>query len=160
MLNRVIIMGRLTADPELRQAASGVATCRFTVAVDRSYSKQGEEKQTDFITVVAWRQTAEFICRYFSKGRMIAIEGNLRTSKYPDKNHPDVMHYITEVYADQVHFTGEKAQAQQPQGYAPQPNVQAAFNNQPMMQATMDSRGNMNVPPYDFEVMGSSEMPF
>ena len=141
-------MGRLTADPELRQTQNGTATCRITVAVDRSYSKQGEEKQTDFITVV------EFICRYFSKGRMIAIEGNIRTSKYPDKNHPDVMHYITEVYADQVHFTGEKAQAQaqQPQGYAPQPNVQAAFNNQPMAQATMDSRGNINMPAMDFEV--------
>ena len=108
MLNKVIIMGRLTADPELRQTQSGVATCRFTVAVDRRAGQNGE-KQADFITVTAWRQTAEFVSRYFAKGRMIAVEGNLRTSTYQNKTYPDVTHYVTEVYADQVHFTGEKA---------------------------------------------------
>ena len=108
MLNKVIIIGRLTADPELRQTQSGVATCRFTVAVDRRVGQNGE-KQADFITVTAWRQTAEFVSKYFSKGRMIAVEGNLKTSTYQNKTYPDVTHYVTEVYADQVHFTGEKA---------------------------------------------------
>ena len=74
MLNKVILMGRLTADPELRQTPNGVSTCRFTVAVDRNFVQQGQERLADFISVVAWRQTAEFICRYFSKGRMICVE--------------------------------------------------------------------------------------
>lgn len=147
MLNRVIIMGRLTADPELRQTQSGVATCRFTVAVDRRAGQNGE-KQADFIMVTAWRQTAEFVSRYFNKGRMIAVEGNLRTSSYPDKRYPDVTHYITEVYADQVHFTGEKASDNAPNSnamaqnnYAPQltqPQQNVAYNaKQTPMQAVM-----------------------
>ncbi|MCD7731410.1 MAG: single-stranded DNA-binding protein [Oscillospiraceae bacterium] len=109
MLNKVVIMGRLTANPELRQTANGVSTCRFTVACDRNYVGQGQDRQADFITVVAWRQTAEFVSRYFSKGRLICIEGTLRSSSYDDKRHPEVKHYVTEVYADQVYFTGEKA---------------------------------------------------
>ena len=149
MLNRVIIMGRLTADPELRQTQSGVATCRFTVAVDRSFVKQGEERQADFITVTAWRQTAEFVCKYFSKGRMIAIEGNLRTSTYQNKTYPDVTHYVTEVYADQVHFTGEKAadngtnsNAMAQNNYAPQ----FAQPQQTPMQALAQKAQDNNIP--------------
>ena len=75
MLNTAIIMGRLTADPELRTTNTGIAVTTFTVAVDRRYQKAGEEKQTDFINVVAWRQTAEFVSRYFQKGSMIAVRG-------------------------------------------------------------------------------------
>ena len=100
MLNRVILMGRITP--------SGVSVLTFTVAVDRGYVRQGEERQTDFITCVAWRQQAEFINRYFAKGRMIAIEGNLRTRTYDDKN--GTKHYVTEVFVDSVSFTGERAQ--------------------------------------------------
>lgn len=107
MLNRVILMGRITQDLEIRQTQGGVAVLSFTVAVDRGYVKQGEERQTDFINCVAWRQQAEFISRYFAKGRMIAIEGNLRTRTYDDKN--GVKHYVTEVFVDNVSFTGEKA---------------------------------------------------
>ena len=105
MLNRVILMGRITQDLEIRQTQGGVAVLSFTVAVDRGYVKQGEERQTDFINCVAWRQQAEFISRYFAKGRMIAIEGNLRTRTYDDKN--GVKHYVTEVFVDNVSFTGE-----------------------------------------------------
>ena len=97
MLNKVILMGRLTADPELRQTPSGVSTCQITVACDRNFVSQGQERQADFITVVAWRQTAEFISRYFSKGKMIIVEGSLRTRTYDDKRYPDVRHYVTEV---------------------------------------------------------------
>ena len=86
MLNTVILMGRITQDLELKQTQNGTSVLSFNVAVDRGYVKQGEERQTDFITCVAWRQTAEFISKYFSKGRMIALEGNLRTRTYDDKN--------------------------------------------------------------------------
>lgn len=108
-MNKTILVGRLTADPELRQTQSGVASCRFTVAVDRKFAdKNSGEKQSDFITCVAWRQTAEFVSRYFNKGKMIALEGSLRTGKYQDKNHEDVTHYTTEVYVDNVEFVGGK----------------------------------------------------
>jgi single-strand DNA-binding protein len=108
MLNRVILMGRITQDLDLRQTPTGVSVLTFTIAVDRGYAKQGEERQTDFITCVAWRQQAEFISRYFAKGRMIAVEGNLRTRTYDDKN--GTKHYVTEVYVDNVSFTGEAKQ--------------------------------------------------
>lgn len=156
MLNRVIIMGRLTADPELRQTQNGVATCRFTVAVDRRAGQNGE-KQADFITVTAWRQTAEFVSKYFSKGRMICVEGNLKTSTYQNKTYPDVTHYVTEVYADQVHFTGEKAADNAPNsnamaqnGFAQQftqPQQNVAYNaQQTPMQAVMQKAQTNGVP--------------
>lgn len=107
MLNKVILMGRITQDLDLRTTPTGASVLTFNVAVDRGYVKQGEERQADFITCVAWRQQAEFINRYFSKGRMIAIEGSLRTRTYDDKN--GTKHYVTEVYVDNVSFTGEKA---------------------------------------------------
>ena len=108
-MNKVIITGRLTADPELRQTQSGIASCRFTVAVDRKFAdKETGERQADFITCVAWRQTAEFLSKYFNKGKMICVEGNLRTGSYQDKNHEDVTHYTTEVYVDNVEFCGGK----------------------------------------------------
>ena len=91
-INTVMLMGRLTSDPELRQTTSGVSTCQFTVAIDRNFKGQNGERQTDFINVVAWRQTAEFICRYFTKGRLILVEGELRTRTYDDKRYPDVRH--------------------------------------------------------------------
>ena len=105
MLNRVILMGRITQDLEVKTTPNGISVLSFNVAVERGYAKQGEERQSDFITCVAWRQTAEFIAKYFSKGRMIAIEGNLKTRNYEDKN--GSKHYVTEVYVDNVSFTGE-----------------------------------------------------
>ena len=108
MINKWIGMGRLTADPELRQTQSGVSSCNITVAVQRDFTDGSGERQSDFINVVAWRQTAEFICKYFGKGNMIAIEGQLRTRTYDDKRYPDVKHYVTEVYADKVSFCGGK----------------------------------------------------
>ena len=85
MLNQVAIMGRLTADPELRHTPGEIAVTTFTVAVNRSYVKQGAERQADFIDVVAWRNTAEFVCRYFKKGQMIAVTGSLQTRTYQDR---------------------------------------------------------------------------
>ena len=108
MLNRVILMGRITHDLELKQTQNGIAVLSFNIAVDRNYTPKGEEKQTDFISCVAWRKTAEFIHKYFAKGRMIAIEGNIQTRNYDDKN--GVKHYVTEVIVENVSFTGEPKQ--------------------------------------------------
>lgn len=108
MINKWIGMGRLTADPELKQTQSGVSTCTVNLAVQRDYADGNGERQTDFICVVAWRQTAEFLCKYFRKGSMIAVVGELRTRTYNDKRYPDVKHYVTEVYADKVSFCGGK----------------------------------------------------
>ena len=108
-MNKVILCGRLTADPELRKTQSGIASVRFAVAVNRKYAdKNTGERQADFINCQAWRQTAEFISRYFSKGNMIIVEGELRTGSYTDKKHADVTHYTTDVFVDNVEFTGEK----------------------------------------------------
>ncbi|NCC07587.1 MAG: single-stranded DNA-binding protein [Clostridia bacterium] len=104
MLNVVAIVGRLTADPELRTTPNGVSTCSFTVACDRNFVRQGEERKADFISVVVWRQTADFVCRYFKKGSWIAVNGSLQTRTYDDKN--GVKHYVTEVSADNVSFAG------------------------------------------------------
>lgn len=127
-MNKVILTGRLTADPVLRQTTSGVASCRFTVAVDRRFAdKNTGERQADFITCVAWRQTAEFVSRYFNKGKMIALEGNLRSGSYTDKNHSDVTHYTTEVYVDNVEFCGGKNDSSSTQNtHAAQPAAQPA----------------------------------
>lgn len=108
-MNSVILVGRLTADPELRQTQSGVSACNFTVAVDRKFAdKNTGERQADFIRCQAWRQTADFIGKYFSKGKMIGITGSLRTGSYTDRNHSDVTHYTTDVYVDNVEFVGGK----------------------------------------------------
>lgn len=120
MINKVILSGRITHDIEIRQTPSGNAVTQFNIAVERSYAKQGEERQTDFITVVAWNKTAEFIGRYFAKGRSIAVIGQLRSRTYDDKN--GTKHYVTEVFADEVQFTFEPKTSQNAQngGYMPQ----------------------------------------
>ena len=108
-MNKVILIGRLTADPELHTSQSGVASCRFTVAIYRKYAdKNSGEKQSDFITCVAWRQTAEFVAKWFTKGKLIAVEGSLRNNNYQDKNHSDVTHYTMDVQVDNVEFVGGK----------------------------------------------------
>lgn len=137
-MNKVILMGRLTADPELRQTQSGISSCRFTVAVNRNFAdKNTGERQADFITCVAWRQTAEFVSRYFNKGSMICVEGNLRTGSYQDRNHPDVTHYTTDVYVDNVEFTGSKRESGTggPNYSAPQNNYNNSYQAPPQQQA-------------------------
>lgn len=106
MLNVVVLMGRLTADPELRHTPNGVSVTSFTVACDRSYCKQGEERQTDFIDIVAWRNTAEFVCKYFSKGQLIAVQGSIQTRSYTDKQGNKRKAF--EIVADNVHFAEPK----------------------------------------------------
>lgn len=119
MLNKVILMGRLTTDPELKQTPNGISVLSFSIAVDRNYSKA--EKKTDFINLVAWRQTAEFIERYFTKGQIIAVEGSIQTRNYEDKT--GAKRTAFEVVVDQAHFTGGKnensAKKSKPSGQRP-----------------------------------------
>ncbi len=105
-LNCAIIMGRLTATPELRTTANGIAVTSFCVAVDRNYVKEGEERQTDFINVVAWRQSAAFVTRYFEKGQMISVKGAIQTRNYEDKN--GNKRTAVEIVADSISFCGDK----------------------------------------------------
>lgn len=102
MLNKVILMGRLTADPEHKQTPSGVSVTSFSIAVDRNFSGKDGNRQTDFINIVAWRNTADFICRFFTKGRLIVVEGSLQSRNYEDKNGNKRTAF--EVVADQVYF--------------------------------------------------------
>lgn len=101
--NKVILIGNLTADPELKRTPSGVSVCRFTLAVNRRFAKAAEGQQTaDFITVVAWRQSADFVARYFKKGRPILVCGQIQSRSWTDQQ--NVKHYSTEVVADEVSF--------------------------------------------------------
>lgn len=106
MLNVVAIMGRLVADPELRTTPQGINVCSFRIACDRNFARQGEQRQADFIDIVAWRQQAEFVCKYFQKGSLIAIEGSLQTRQYQDKNGNN--RTAVEVVANNINFAGSK----------------------------------------------------
>lgn len=101
--NKCILIGRLVADPEMRTTQSGVNVCQFRIAVDRSYSK---DKEADFLTVVAWRKTAEFIGQYFTKGKEILVEGSIQSRTYDDKN--GQKRTAVEIVADNVGFVGSK----------------------------------------------------
>ena len=105
-MNSVQLVGRLTATPELKQTQSGVMFTRFTVAVDRRYQKSGEEKRADFINCVAWRQTAAFVCKFFTKGQRIGLEGRIATDKYQDKD--GNTKFITEIDVNNVEFVDSK----------------------------------------------------
>ena len=112
MLNVVAIMGRLVADPELRTTGNGTNVCSFRIACDRNFVQQGQERQADFIDVVAWRQSAEFICKYFQKGSLIAVAGALQSRQYQDKNGNN--RTAVEVVARQINFAGSKKPGGQP----------------------------------------------
>ena len=115
MLNVSIVMGRLVADPELRHTPSDIAVTSFTLAVDRSYVKSGENRQTDFIDIVAWRNTAEFVAKYFKKGQMMIVEGTLQTRTYEDKN--GSKRKAVEIVASNVNFGEAKRSDSQQGGY-------------------------------------------
>lgn len=105
-LNQVVLMGRLTRDPELKSTQSGVDVATFTLAVDRSYIKAGAEKETDFLDCVAWRGTAEFISRYFKKGMQVAVSGRIQTRKWKDQN--DQRRVSVEIVVDEAFFADSK----------------------------------------------------
>ena len=106
MLNKIILMGRLTRDPELRHTGNGTTVASFSIAVDRDFKSQSGEKETDFIDIVAWRSTAEFVSKYFSKGRMAVVEGRLQIRDWTDKD--GAKRRTAEVVADNVYFGDSK----------------------------------------------------
>ena len=108
-MNQVVLMGRLTRDPELRRTPNGIAVASFTLAVDRGYtSRDSGERQTDFIDIVAWRQTGEFISRYFQKGSMIAVVGSIQSRSWDGQD--GKKQYATEVVVDEAYFTGSRSE--------------------------------------------------
>ena len=115
MLNKIILMGRLTRDPELRRTGSGTAVTSFSLAVDRDFKSQSGEKETDFIDVVAWRSTAEFVSKYFTKGRMAVVEGRLQIRDWTDKD--GGKRRSAEVVADNVYFGESKRDSMASSGF-------------------------------------------
>lgn len=109
MYNKVILMGRITKDLEIKTTPAGVSVLSFSIAVERSYAEKGQERKTDFINCVAWRNTAEFISKFFTKGAMILIEGELQTRQYQNKEGKNIT--VTEVIVSSSSFTGEKKQS-------------------------------------------------
>ena len=148
-MNKVILMGRLTRDAEMRQTPQGTSVASFSIAVNRRFAKEGQQ-QADFINCVAWRQQAEFICKYFRKGSMIAIVGSIQTRSWDGQD--GKRQYATEVLVDEVYFTGSKAESGtltgsgNMGGYQPRPQVQP--------QAAADPAPNFD----DFDTMGFSPM--
>ena len=110
MLNRIILMGRLTRDPELRRTGSGTAVTSFSQAVDRDFKSQSGEKETDFIDIVAWRNTAEFVSKFFTKGRMAVVEGRLQSRDWTDKE--GGKRVAIEIVADNIYFGDSKRDAE------------------------------------------------
>lgn len=104
MLNVVAIMGRLVADPELKTTPAGINVCTFRISCDRSFAQQGQQRQADFIDVVAWRHNADFLCKHFAKGSMVAVQGRLQTRQYQDRN--GNKRTAVEVVADSLSFAG------------------------------------------------------
>ena len=131
MINMVALMGRLTYEPELKSTPNGVSVLRFQVACDRTYQKDSQNRQADFIDCVAWRQTAQFISRYFHKGSMIAVEGTLQTSNYTDKD--GNKRKQIEVLANNVSFCGGKSEngSQGTQGAQNEQYTQGGMNINP-----------------------------
>ncbi len=166
MINKVILMGRLTADPELRQTQSGISSCRFTVAIDRRFAdKNTGERQADFINVVAWRQQAEFVSRYFNKGRMIIVEGSIRNNNYTDNN--GVKHYGYDVVADNVSFGESKSASSANNGssYSAPANNFNSYQAPPQQAAPQQPAQNNDNMSYgslgDFEeILSDGDVPF
>ena len=115
MLNHIVLMGRLTRDPELRRTGSGIAVASFTLAVDRDYAAQGAERETDFVDIVAWRSTAEFVSKYFTKGRMAVVSGRLQIRNWQDKD--GNKRRSAEVVANDVYFGDSKRDGAAPGGF-------------------------------------------
>lgn len=128
-MNKAILVGRLTADPELRKTQSGVSVCSFTVAVNRRFAESNGNRQADFINCVAWRHTAEFICNYFAKGRMIGLVGSIQTRDWTDGD--GRKRYATEVIVDEAYFTESKASEHRAQQGAPYQSAPQSFDQHP-----------------------------
>lgn len=156
MINRVVLMGRLVSDPELKTTQSGINVTTFRIAVDRSYVKSGEERQADFFDIVAWRYTADFVCKHFRKGSLIAIDGQLQSRTYQAKDGSN--RYVVEVIADSASFTGERRDnSGYNPGYSNAGYSQAPAHNTYTEQAPSFASGS----PSGFEEMPSDDdLPF
>ena len=162
MLNHIVLMGRLTRDPELRRTGSGVAVASFSLAVDRDFgsSANNGEKETDFIDIVAWRNTAEFVSKYFTKGRMAVVSGRLQIRNWQDKD--GNKRRSAEVVADNVYFGDSKrdnadgGSFNQSQGYA------QSFNQVPQQQPAYQAPQNVSAAPSDFSMLSDDDpdLPF
>ena len=141
-LNKVILIGHLTADPELKQTASGVNVTSFSIGVTRRFTKQGEQPQSDFINIVAWRQLAEFITKYFRKGSAICICGSIQTRSWTDQN--NVKRYATEVVADEATFVEKKSDRSPADDMPMAPNFSSAPAEAPKFE----------------EISGDDDLPF
>ena len=165
MLNVVALTGRLVEDPELKTITNGVSVCSFRIAVDRDYAPQGQERKADFINVVAWRGTAEFVAKFFRKGQMIAVNGSIQTRQYEDRR--GNKRTAVEVVAGSVSFCGSKAdqpgEKANPQTYPatsqpPQRDAQTppqAYQRQEYEQQTFTNAG-----PDDFSAVDFDDLPF
>ncbi len=152
MLNNVVLMGRLTADPELRHTNNDVAVTSFTLAVDRSYVKAGSERMTDFIDVVTWRSTAEFVAKYFNKGQLVAVQGTIQTRTYQDKE--GNRRKAFEVIADNVHFAEPK------RDYSQSANAKTtSANNQSYEEPTATAFENGDADDFK-EIPADDDLPF
>lgn len=156
-MNKVILMGRLCADPEFSQTQSGIACCRFRLAVNRPFAnKQTGEREADFISCESWRQTAEFISRYFCKGSMIIIEGSIRNNDYTDQN--GVKHYGMKVVTEKAEFCGSKSEnAPQPQTSCLAQNSVHTYKND--VQKSMQTADIGDLGEFE-EILSDGEVPF
>lgn len=159
MLNKVILMGRLVTDPELKATRNGTTVVSIRIAVERSYAVKGQERGVDFISCIAWRQTAEFISQYFRKGNLILAEGSIQTRSYEDKS--GMKRTATEIIIEQAYFTGKSSGAGQAQNTQ---NTQSTPALTPSPQAGAQIVGNaavlgIPVTPWEEEA-GNGELPF
>lgn len=153
-VNKVFLMGRLTKTPELKTTTSGISCCRFSIAVDR-YNKNSEEKKADFFNVTAWRGTADFVAKYFTKGRMIFVEGDLMNNDYTDNN--GVKHYSMTVNAQNVSFCGDKQASSDSPQYRPSQDAVPQQSNSPApapAQSVVSDLGDFE------EILSVGDVPF
>lgn len=164
MLNHIVLMGRLTRDPELRRTSSGIAVASFSLAVDRDYAAQGAERETDFIDIVAWRNTAEFVSKYFSKGRMAVVSGRLQIRNWNDKE--GNKRRSAEVVADNIYFGDSKRDNTQSDsfggGYQANQSYQPAQNFAPAQSYHQGFAAPAAAPASDFAMLegDDSDLPF
>ena len=156
MLNHAVLMGRLTADPELRYTPNNVAVVRFTLAVDRNFAAAGTERKTDFIDIVCWRQQAEFVSKYFRKGQLVAVEGSIQADSYTDNQ--GIRRKRVEILAERVHFaesknnSGNNGQAYAPVSQASAPSMPAV--QQPASTFAVGDAGDFQ------EISSDDDLPF
>lgn len=164
-LNKVILMGHITADPELKATQSGVSVCSFSIGVNRRYSKDQAQQGVDFINIVAWRQQAEFVCKYFKKGQAIVVCGSLQTRNWTDNN--GQKRYATEVVADEVSFgapstgkAGSPPSEMEAKESVPSPAAWGKGNSSYTPSAYTQGQMNFNPGPEFEEIPGDEQLPF